>query len=114
MMDTVQREGVGARIVALRDQKGWSQARLAKEAGVSENTVLSIEKGDKKNQPVKLRKVLDALGVPEQHQDGQIVIEGMPEDIAVFLRVAAQRLSVLNPDQRARILANLYPRLLTD
>ena len=113
-MDSVQREGVGARVRDLRLGKGWSQVRLAKEAGVSENTVIAIEKATKRAHPDKLRAVLDALGVPEQVDDGQIVIDGMPEDIAVFLRVAAQRLSVLEPAQRSVVLADLYPRLLSD
>lgn len=114
MMDAVQREGVGARVAALRRDRGWSQVRLAEEAGVSENTVISIELGKRNTHPEKLRAVLDALGVPLQQDENQIVIQGMPEDIAVFLRVAAQRLSVLDPDRRARLLADLYPRLLTD
>lgn len=113
-MNTVQRESVGARVKALRLDRGWSQKRLGKEASVSENTVIAIEKGTKKTQPEKLRAVLDTLGVPLQQDDDQIVIQGMPEDIAVFLRVAAQRLSVLDPDRRARLLSEIYPRLLTD
>ncbi|QBJ96680.1 transcriptional regulator [Rhodococcus sp. ABRD24] len=32
-------------LAALRTERGWSQAALAKELGVSRQTVISIEKG---------------------------------------------------------------------
>lgn len=110
-MDVVQREGVGARIAELRKQRGWSQATLAEKAGVSARTVFSVEKGERNPHPAKLRAILDALGV-EQPENGEIVLEGMPEDIEVFLRVAAQRLSILDYRDRAEVLARLYPTLL--
>lgn len=112
-MDAVQREGVGARIAALRKERGWSQDQLAKEAGVSARTVYSVEKGERDPQPAKLRAILDALGVAEP-QDGDLVIEGMPDDVAIFLRVAAQRLCVLDYADRAQVLAKIYPQLLSE
>lgn len=112
-MDAVQREGVGARIRSLRKERGWSQEKLAAEAGVSARTVFSIEKGDKEPQAAKLRAILDALDVAEP-QNGDIHIEGMPEDVAIFLRVAAQRLCVLEYPERAQVLADIYPRLLRE
>jgi transcriptional regulator with XRE-family HTH domain len=112
-MDAVQREGVGARIAALRKERGWSQEKLAEEAGVSPRTVFSVEKGERSPQPAKLRAILDALDVAEP-QNGDLVIEGMPEDVAVFLRVAAQRLCVLDYPARSQVLADIYPRLLSE
>jgi transcriptional regulator with XRE-family HTH domain len=109
-MDAVQREGVGARIRELRDQRGWSQAKLAETAGVSARTVYTAEKGHDISSR-KLRAILDALGV-ERPENGDIVIEDMPEDVGVFLRVAAQRLSVLSPEERKDVLMELYPKLL--
>ena len=110
-MDAMQRENIGARIRALREERRWSQDELARAAGVSARTIFSAEKGERMPQPKKLRAILDALGVAEQ-ESGDIVIEGMPDDIAVFLHVAAQRLCVLDEDQRARVLAAIYPKLL--
>lgn len=112
-MDAVQRKEVGARIAALRKERGWSQERLAKEAGVSARTVYSVEKGERDTQPAKQRAIFDALGVAEP-QDGDLVIEGMPDDVAIFLRVAAQRLSVLDYEARAQVLAKIYPQLLSE
>lgn len=112
-MDQNQRQQVGDRIKAARDERGWSQARLAEAAGVSENTVLSIEKGVRTPQAAKLRAVLDALDLAAPI-DGALDLEGVPEDARIFLKVAAQRLKVLTPAQRAAVLADIYPRLLVD
>ena len=110
-MDQNQRKQVGERIKAVRTDRGWSQARLAEAAGVSENTILSIEKGERATQGTKLRAVLDALGLATP-TDGVLDLEGVPEDVRVFLQVAAQRLKVLPADRRAHVLADIYPRLL--
>jgi transcriptional regulator with XRE-family HTH domain len=110
-MDAVQREGVGARIAELRKQRGWSQARLAEEAGVSARTVFSVEKGEREPHPSKLRAILDALGVAEP-VNREIVMEHMPEDVEIFVRVAVERLCVLDYRDRAEVLAALYPKLL--
>jgi transcriptional regulator with XRE-family HTH domain len=111
-MDAVQREGVGARIRALRKERGWSQDELAERAGVSARMVFSVEKGERIPQPKKLRAILDALGVAEP-QDGDLLpLEGLPDDVAVFLRVASQRLCVLDEAERSRVLNELYPKLL--
>ncbi len=112
-MDTVQRERVGARVTALRKERGWSQQRLAKEAGVSENTVLAVEKGTRQTQPDKLRRVLTALDVPER-REGDLMLVDLPEDLQIFLRVAAQRLKSVPEQDRQRMLSDIYPRLLVD
>jgi transcriptional regulator with XRE-family HTH domain len=112
-MDQNQRDQIGQRVRTVRAERGWSQARLAEAAGVSENTVLSIEKGRLATQPTKLRAVLDALGLATP-TDGVLDLEGVPEDARVFLKVAAQRLKVLPEDRRARVLADIYPRLLIE
>lgn len=110
-MDQEQREQVAARIKDARKGRGWSQRMLAEEAGVSENTVLSIEGGKRQPQDAKLRAVLEALGMPEPI-DGTLSLEGVPEDVRIFLKVAAQRLKIMDPAERSRILADIYPRLL--
>ena len=111
-MDEAQRKQLSERVKAARKERGWSQAALAREAGVSENTVISLEHGKRETQDGKLRAVLDALGMAVP-PDGALDLEGVPEDVRIFLKVAAQRLSVLDEDARARILADIYPRLLS-
>jgi len=110
-MNEDQRREVGDKVKQARLERGWSQARLAKEAGVSENTVISIERGVRATQAGKLRPVLDALGLATP-PDGSLDLEGVPEDVRIFLRVASQRLSVLGEQDRARVLADIYPRLM--
>jgi transcriptional regulator with XRE-family HTH domain len=52
------------RIKELREKAGWSQQKLAEEAGLSYNTITKIEQGSAK-QPViqTMVKIADALGV---------------------------------------------------
>lgn len=109
-MNDEQRAELGQQIREARRARGWSQARLGENAGVAENTVLSIEKGNPA-QSAKVRAVLDALDlVPPATV---IALDGVTEDIRIFLTVALQRLRVLDEPDRARVLADLYPRLLT-
>lgn len=110
-MDVEQRKQVADRIKSVRQERGWSQSKLAQEAGVSENTVLSIEGAKRTPQEGKLRAVLDALGLVTP-PDGELDLEGVPEDVRIFLRVAAQRLKVMDDTARARALAAMYPLLL--
>ena len=112
-MDDEQRDELAAQVKEARDRRGWSQARLAKEAGVAENTVMELEKGARaarKTQAGKVRKILDALDVPPALSF--IDLTDVPEDVRIFLTVAAQRLRVMEADDRNRVLSDLYPRLL--
>ena len=47
----------------LRNKKGWSQEKLAREAGISYNTLIKIERGGIKNPRletlIKIAKALD-------------------------------------------------------
>jgi len=110
-MDENHRKQLGDRIRTARKARGWSQARLAEAAGISENTVLSIELGKRTPQGTKLRAVLDALGLAAP-ADGVLDLEDVPDDVRVFAKVAVQRLKVLPDDRRALVLADIYPRLL--
>ena len=45
-----------------RTKKGWSQERLAREAGISYNTLIKIERGGIKNPKIEtIIKLADAL-----------------------------------------------------
>ena len=109
-MDEEQRAELAAQVREARTLRGWSQARLATEAGVSENTVMKLEQGARATQPAKVRQILDALGVAPVMS--VIELEGVPEDVRIFLTVAVQRLRLMEPEDRNRVLADLYPRLL--
>lgn len=47
----------------LRRRKGWSIRDLAREAGVSADTVLDLENGRREARPSTMRKLAAALGV---------------------------------------------------
>jgi transcriptional regulator with XRE-family HTH domain len=48
----------------LRKQKGWSQEKLAREAGISYQTLIKIEQGRIKNPKLEtLIKLAKALGI---------------------------------------------------
>jgi len=124
-MDQQQRVQVAKRVKERRAELGWSQVKLAEEAGVSENTVISIEAPAKPGydfskekprdtQEGKLRAVLDALGI--EHPNSDIIsLEGVPDDVRKFLKVAVPRLKAIEDDGvRARVLADIYPRILVD
>lgn len=112
-MDEQQRAELAAKVKETRNARGWSQARLAQEAGVSENTVLKLEQGVRATQGTKVRQILDALGIAPLAK--VIDLEGVPEDVQIFLTVAALRLKAIGDDAvRQRVLNDLYPRLLLD
>jgi len=47
-----------------RDKKGWSQEKLAREAGISYNTLIKIERGGIKNPKIEtIIKLAKALSV---------------------------------------------------
>ena len=51
-------------LVTLRKQKGWSQEKLAQEAGISYNTLIKLERNGIKNPKIEtVIKLADALDV---------------------------------------------------
>nr|PZN17650.1 MAG: XRE family transcriptional regulator [Chloroflexota bacterium] len=59
-------------IKRLRLEKGWSQKRLAEEAGLSQSFIHSVETGEKSPTIRSIRKIAKALGVPVE----KIIHEG--------------------------------------
>ena len=113
-MDAEQRKQLGRRIAAARDERGWSQAKLAEEAGIAENTVSGMESGARGTQRAKLQAVMDVLDLTTRNE-GIIQIEGLQGDALTFLTVAAKRLRAIeDDDKRARKLARLYPVLIDE
>lgn len=55
---------IGMRIKKLREQKGWTQDRLAKKAGLHRVGLAKIESGDRPNPGIlTVKKLARALGV---------------------------------------------------
>lgn len=113
-MDKEQRTQLGQLVKRLRkEERGWSQVELAERAGVSANTVLSIERGKRETQERTLRPVLDALGVERPKDPVEMLdLKDVPQDVQTFLRVVIRRLKVMDDAQRNRVLSDIYPRIL--
>jgi transcriptional regulator with XRE-family HTH domain len=57
------REAVNLRISELRAKKGWSQSRLAEEAGITQSTLSRIENGTQEPRAQTLVKIANALAI---------------------------------------------------
>ncbi|MFS0864557.1 helix-turn-helix domain-containing protein [Fredinandcohnia sp. 179-A 10B2 NHS] len=64
-MSTV--EVVGHRIRRLRNEKKWSQQKLAEEAGISETYMGEIERAEKSASLDVLVRIANALNIPTSH-----------------------------------------------
>lgn len=52
-------------LAKIRKQKGWSQEKLAQEAGISYNTLIKIERNGIENPKIEtVIKLANALGAP--------------------------------------------------
>lgn len=61
----MDKKTLGDKIVYLREQKGWSQNKLAKLAKVSQSVLSDIEKSPKIDPRLStLRKIAKALNIP--------------------------------------------------
>ena len=54
---------VGKRIIALREEKGWTTNRLANQCGLSQSFVRSVELGERGISVEKLSLICDSLGL---------------------------------------------------
>jgi transcriptional regulator with XRE-family HTH domain len=57
-------KSLGKRVRALRTARGWSQERLAEEAGMHRTYMWGIEQGTRNPSLRHLARLSDALGVP--------------------------------------------------
>lgn len=66
----------GKIIVELRDKKGWSQADLAKESGVSRVMIGKYERGEAVPSIDAAKKIADTLQVSLDHLVGEGLLNG--------------------------------------
>lgn len=112
-MDEEQRRQLGARLRDARKQRGWSAKQFGQAAGgIAENTVLSIEAGNRA-QEGKIAALCAAAGVDQPLQGERVLsLEGLPDDVIAFLLVAHKRLPLYSDNARSRVLADIYPRMI--
>jgi len=75
----VDETGVGKRIREERRKRGWNQTQLAEAAGLSLDTVSTLERGEHKPRPSSLRKLAKALGLSISELVGEPAIAGKAE-----------------------------------
>ena len=91
-MDTLQ-QVVGARIRALRQQKGWTQEELGGRADLDFTTIGGAERGEKCLSLKSLARVAEALDVDlawlvrrQESETGQAESEGLVEELIGLVR----------------------------
>lgn len=60
-VESVQLRVVGAAVRKRRLEQGWTQAELARAAGIRTHTVTACESGDHRAQPSTVRRIAEAL-----------------------------------------------------
>jgi transcriptional regulator with XRE-family HTH domain len=60
---TKQSVGLGRRVLQLRTARNWSQAELARRAGVAPQTLAQIERGTRTPHPATIERLADALRI---------------------------------------------------
>lgn len=62
----------GMKLRQVRRKHAWSQRDLARESGISQDTITRLETGQREAQPRTLRRLADALGVePKELMKGE-------------------------------------------
>lgn len=93
---------LAAKIVRLREAKGWTSSRLARESGVSRSYLYQLEKGGKAEPSLSvLGRLAQALGVSlaEFGEHEPLVREDdMPRGLEDFFRRRARELGVTKSD----------------
>jgi transcriptional regulator with XRE-family HTH domain len=64
MADRFEPKELGRTIQTLREQQGWSQQDLAKNSGVSQGQISTMERGEGNPSITILDQIAKALGVP--------------------------------------------------
>lgn len=109
-----QLSDIGQRVRAARDARGWSQARLAKEAGVSPNTVLSIENGKRPPRPGKLAAVLNTLGIAVEEEPDKLDLTGVQHDAQAYLRMLVKWFVIEDPAVVSAFVTDAWGRITDD
>lgn len=107
--DERQQKTIGAQVRAARKRKHMTQKQLAEAAGVSENTVIAIEKG-RNSQELKLSNVMDALEMEQVSTVAERV--GWPREVSFAMEVVGISLMEMpeadRPAAYARVLREMF------
>lgn len=96
-------ETFGQLVFRIREERGWTQKRLAEESGVPVRTIQDIEK-DLRDRPqrgtlLKLRRALDIEGDAVRERSE------WPDDVATIIDIVGAYLMTLAPSERIQWVA---------
>lgn len=92
-------ETIGRNIRRVRTEKKWNQAQLAERAGLSENYIGNIERGEKLPSLETFITLVNALGTSADVLLADVIDVGYQVKNTVY----AEKLAGLSPQERARI-----------
>lgn len=87
------------RLIELQEQHGWSDYKIAKEAGLSPNTVSNIYRRGNTPSMVTLEALWKAFGITM----AQFFAEGEMIEITPELRELFDKWTVLTPEQKTAL-----------
>ena len=87
------------RLLELQQRYGWSDYRIAKEAGLSPNTVSNIYRRGNTPSMVTLEAICKAFGITM----AQFFAEGELVELTPEMRELFERWAALNPEQKAAV-----------
>lgn len=98
-------ESYGEMIARLRDDRGWTQQKLADESGVPKRTIQDIEL-NKVKRPQRatrdaLHRALEIEGDPDE------TMRGLPADVKAFLMLFGAFLANLPEKRRLEIMQDI-------
>lgn len=107
-MDTQQREAIARQVRSEREMRGWSPERLAKEAGLVDKTIRSLEAGNNVR-PGSLAKALAALNIEPISEAAER--GGEPADVHMVSEVVKMWLMGMPESERPAAVFELMKHL---
>lgn len=95
-----QRKQIADRVVALRDERGWTNEVLAYKAGVAVKTISRLVNVKHDSSARTIAKVAEALGVPESAIRGEEIAEHAVSAVMERFDELAQQLGALSEEVR--------------
>ena len=104
-----ENDDVVTRVRAARKARGWTQKRLAEEAGVSLRTVQYFEGRTSAPQPENLRNMTRALGLTSNNDDevAEATRSEWPGEVRVFLDMMGAYLMTMPEGARMTVIHDL-------
>ena len=111
-MDATERNVFALQVRAAMDARGWTAATLAREAGMSENTISAVM--NERNVAAKTRLRLTGLLALEPLAEAVAKHDRFPPHVQVILDVIGMALTRMPPAQQSSVAMALIERVLAE